>query len=481
MNIFLRILIFVFIIGNTHSIDGQTLISATLKGSRTKQQITNLFALPIIKNGAKFYKVLYTSVDAKGDLDTLSGLLAVPDDLTLKYPKLFYQHGTSDCKSCVPSSFGSNGGEEGQLGLLFAGLGFISFLPDNVGMGEGRGFQTYVHAETVETASMDFLNATTTWFSEQGIAANDQLFITGYSQGGYSAMAMHKHIEEDLSASLSVTAAAHLSGPYSLSGVMRDVILSDQEYLYPAYIPNTVLGFKEAYPDIYQNLDEIFKPEYIANIQAYYNGQITLITLNDRLYQALRSNTGQAVGKRMLKDEFVAELVADPNNRINQILKENDVYDWAPKAPTRIFYCKADDQVSYLNSVLANETMIANGAQNLITLDVNSNADHGACFNPAILQTAIFFLGLQQISVSTNEENIANNSHVFPNPVHDVLYLSKLPNYQSIKIYDTNGRLMMIQNTQTESIDISQFPSGVYQILVQSASENILTQRIVKI
>jgi hypothetical protein len=54
----------------------------------------------------------------------------------------------------------------------------------------------------------------------------------------------------------SVTAAAHLSGPYSLSGAMRDLILSETEYSYPAYIPNTVLGFNEAY-GIYNNLSEI--------------------------------------------------------------------------------------------------------------------------------------------------------------------------------------------------------------------------------
>ena len=116
----------------------QELISATYKGMQTKQQIATSFALPLIRNGAKYYHIKYTSKDARGNKDTLSGLMVVPDDLKFEYPRLVYQHGTSDCKQCVPSRYGVSGGEEGQLGLLFAGLGFVAILPDFVGMGDGR-------------------------------------------------------------------------------------------------------------------------------------------------------------------------------------------------------------------------------------------------------------------------------------------------------------------------------------------------------
>lgn len=106
----------------------------------------------------------------------------MPDDLKFTYPKLIYQHGTSDCKKCIPSSYGVNGGEEGQLGLLFAGLGYVSILPDYVGMGEGRGFQTYVHDATTVSATKDMLAACESWTTQNGVFTNDQLFITGYSQ-----------------------------------------------------------------------------------------------------------------------------------------------------------------------------------------------------------------------------------------------------------------------------------------------------------
>lgn len=55
------------------------------KGVQTKQQIATSFALPLIRNGAKYYHIKYTSKDARGNKDTLSGLMVVPDDLKFEY------------------------------------------------------------------------------------------------------------------------------------------------------------------------------------------------------------------------------------------------------------------------------------------------------------------------------------------------------------------------------------------------------------
>ncbi|MBK8079835.1 MAG: prolyl oligopeptidase family serine peptidase [Saprospiraceae bacterium] len=376
-----KVFLFIFIFISGYISDAQELISVTLKGSRTKLQLTQEYSNPFIRNGAKYYSVLYTSPDAKGNKDTLSGLMVIPDDFKFKYPKLIYQHGTSDCKKCVPSFFGSNGADEGEVGLIGCGMGYVTFLPDYVGMGNGRGFQTYVHAATIQSATDNFLKATESWLSENGVSTNSQLFITGYSQGGYASMAYHKYLEDN---GRKVTAAAHLSGPYSLSGVMRNLILSDQAYLYPAYIPNTALGMQESYGNLYNDLSDIFKPEFIPDIQAYYNGTITLTNLNIRIIQKLNSLFGNGIAKNMLQPAFLDQLQTNPESPINKALSENDIYKWAPKAPTKIYYCMADDQVPFMNSVVANDTMKMLGAADLETRNVNTTANHGACFNPAL-------------------------------------------------------------------------------------------------
>lgn len=461
----------------------QHLVSATYKGVKTKAQITTQFSLPFIKYGAKYYKVAYTSTDAKGQPDTLTGLMMVPDDPKFEYPRLVYQHGTSDCKKCVPSYYGSTGGEEGQLGLLFAGLGFVTFLPDYVGMGDGRGFQTYVHNGTIVSASQDMLSACAEWTAQNNVYTNDQLFITGYSQGGYASMALHKALEES-SIPSSVTAAAHLSGPYSLSGVMRDLILIDSAYNYPAYIPNTVLGFNEVYGNLYTDLNDFFKPEYTPDIKKYYDGTISLSTLNSKLIQLLKTNTGASVAGRMIRDDVKNEIISNPIHPANQLLLENDLFNWAPKIPTRIFYCKADDQVPYKNSVVTRDAMLAKGATNLVVTDVNPTANHSGCVNPALTQTVLFFLGLQKLTSSVSDLNHSKGVRIFPNPVRDILNITFSSPYQSIVIFDMQGNEVLRKNIQpsdTYSLDISSFNPGLFIGSLHGGNGEVENFRFVKV
>lgn len=71
-------------------------------------------------------------------------------------------------------------------GLLFAGLGFVAMLPDFVGMGDGRGFQLICPC-----CHHCFCYSKMCWrlqpvgCHKMEVFTNDQLFITGYSQGGY--------------------------------------------------------------------------------------------------------------------------------------------------------------------------------------------------------------------------------------------------------------------------------------------------------
>ncbi len=460
----------------------QNLVTATYKGASTKQQITSTFGIPFIKYGAKYYAVKYTSLDAKGKPDTLSGLMVVPDNLSFEFPRLVYQHGTSDCKTCVPSRYGSNGGEEGQLGLLFAGLGFVTILPDYVGMGDGRGFQTYVHAATTVSASTDMLSACAEWASGNNVFTNDQLFITGYSQGGYASMALHKYLEESQGPS-AVTAAAHLSGPYSLSGVMRDLILGDVPYFYPAYVPNTIMGFNEVGQGLYTNLDEFFKSEYVPDIKKYYDGAISVTALNTKLIQLLQANTGASVGGRMIRDEIKEAIKNNPLHPANLILRENDLYDWSPKVPTRIFYCTADDQVPYLNSIVARDTMLANGATNLVVMDVNPNANHGQCVTPALTNTVLFFLSLQRITSSTKDNNHFNVINIYPNPVSDLLMIDGMNGNEIVIITNGQGQVVCqraVNGSEIANIDLSNVPSGLYLVIIQSGGKTIKAQKVVK-
>ncbi|MCB0636640.1 MAG: hypothetical protein KDC54_08485, partial [Lewinella sp.] len=251
----LQILLLALLLG-AGSLPAQELVSIESKGSRALWQLQLLYG-DFIQYGIDMYKVTYTTPDAFGALDTASGLLVVPileEESAL--PLLVYQHGTVTGPSDVPSNL--QGGWE--LAAITGGMGYASLAPDYLGLGESRGFHPYVHAATEASAGLDMIRAVKSYAPEMDLYLNEQLFLTGYSQGGHASMALHRSLELDHSDEFTVTAASHLSGPYSISGTMRDLILSDEAYGYVAYLPNTILSYHTVY-GLYEGLDAFFKPD----------------------------------------------------------------------------------------------------------------------------------------------------------------------------------------------------------------------------
>lgn len=456
------------------SLAGQDLVSATFLGQKSKAELLAEFNnLPFIQYGAKYYQVTYTTKSVQGAVDTASGLLAVPDDPARIYPRLVYQHGTSGSKQEVPSINVQSGGE-GIVGQLFAGLGYVAFLPDYLGLGNtSKGFHPYVHAASEAWAAMDMLRAGETFLTQNQIATNDQMFITGYSQGGHGAMALHRAMEQDPGEEFEVTVAAPMSGPYSISGVMRDLILKDTVYYYPGYIPNTALSYQTVYGNLFTDLTEVFKPAYASLIQPFYEGQTTLSSLNDQLIAALTDNEGACRPFRMLQPSIVQSILNDPNHPINVALEANDTYDegWLPEAPFRLFYCMGDDQVPFRNSLLAQDSFLAKGVTDFLINDVMPSADHGQCYVPAMTSTLIFFLGYQQIgTVGTDTPSDSWSLVLSPNPASEVLLLNELPKEGWFEILDFNGKLL--RSVQLEagahSLNISDLPEGIFLARLRS-------------
>lgn len=446
----------------------QTLVSATFLGEKTKAELLAEFDnLPFIQFGAKYYQILYTTHSVQGAVDTASGLLAVPSAPNRIYPRLVYQHGTSGSRQDVPSINVLTDGE-GIVGQLFAGLGYVAFLPDYLGLGNtSKGFHPYVHAESEAWAAMDMLRAGEEFLADNQVLVNNQMFITGYSQGGHGAMALHRAMEQDPDAEFVVTAASPMSGPYSVSGVMRDLILTDSVYFYPAYIPNTALSYQTVYGNLFQDLTEIFKPLYADLIQSFYDGQITLSQLNVQLIAALVSNEGSSRPFRMLQPAMVAEIGNNPNHPINLALADNDTYDqgWVPAAPMRLLYCMADDQVPFRNSLVARDSLMAVGAPNFEVIDVLPTADHGACYVPAMTGTLVFFLGFQQIeTVGTQMPEALQNLRIFPNPAKEWVQVSGVSTETRYEIVDFSGRILQSGTLVAgdHSIALRGLSEGVY-------------------
>ena len=454
----------------------QELVSIEFEGQRSQSSLAQEYGF-LIQNGVEFWKVTYTTPDVFNQLDTASGLLVLPvrEDETI-YPLLVYQHGTVDGPQDVPSNLA--GGY--QIAEIFGGLGYVSLAPDYLGAGEARGFHPYVHRESEASAAVDMIRAVRGHAPEIDLLLNDQLFITGYSQGGHASMALHQALELELSDEFTVTAATHLSGPYSISGVMRDVILSDEPYNFVAYLPNTYLSYNYVY-GLYDDIEQVFKPAYVEPIQNFFDGIIGLGNLNNTLIAALTQEFGAPITRNILQDSIIA-ILEDPesDHPMIEALRDNDTYEWAPQQPTRIFYCMADDQVNFRNSVVADSVMQELGAVALSTSDLNPAFDHGQCVEPAVIQSAIFFSSFADWTVDTDEALNSIPLRVFPVPAQDWLQLEGLEDEAFVQIINQQGQVVL-QNTMLQGntrLDLPQLPSGVYLLRVQT-SEGQAVRKIV--
>jgi hypothetical protein len=176
-------------------------------------------------NGAACYKLTYGTQNTTGGLVRASGLVCLPTPVSSNRPVVSYQHGTIFLDSDAPSHLLTS--PDGLIGAVLAGLGFISVLPDYLGFGDSASMlHPYLHAETLSSATVNMNRAARTFFTDPAISAttNGQLFLAGYSEGGYATLATQRVMEQSLSAEFSVTASEPGDGPYDLTGTAAYVV-----------------------------------------------------------------------------------------------------------------------------------------------------------------------------------------------------------------------------------------------------------------
>jgi hypothetical protein len=307
---------------------------------------------------------------------------------------------------------------------------------------------------------------------------NEKLFITGYSQGGHASMALHRDLEKNPVPGFKVAAAAHLSGPYSISTSMLDILLSNREYGNSGYLPHTLLGYNPIYK-LYTNLNQVIKPAYLDIVLRRQKEEIGLGQMNTLLTEALKKEHGKAIPSFIFQDSVVNNIKNNPNHPVRLALKDNDTYDWVPKVPTRILYCKADEQVGYTNALLADSVMRARGAQNIFIKDLNSSFGHGQCVEPALLNSVLFF---KSLSVSTSLFAVNSKTtdlKVYPNPASSYLYFENLPNASKVEWFNLQGQKMgNVTLDSGNELFIGDLSDGVYLFRAISGNE-IFTGKVV--
>ena len=441
---------------------GQNLVSSQFLNDYTSGELFSTFGIPA-RGGIKLYKLQYTTLDAKGLLDTASGLVVIPISNNTSFPLVCHQHGTIDNRERVPSA------ELDHFGELYLGSeGYVVSSADFIGCGDSRGYHPYLDAATEASAGIDLLRAVRIFCDQERVVLDSRLFVTGYSQGGHAAMAAFKALESVHSDEFTVTAAVLMSGPYDITGTTRDFMLNETAYGFPSYLAHTVRGYKEVNNNFYEQLTDIFKPKYAEVIGRFqHQPDFGLSALNDTLISILTKEFGQPISKFMIQDAVIEAFEKrDTNNIFYRTLLNNNLYNWVPKAPTRLYYCEADEQVPYTNAIVADSVMNSLGAKDVSSLSLGRTLNHFGCAIPAYLNASTFFRGFQPVATQPKVEG-NKGIRIAPNPVDQEIFLSStevLSNFvpSTYKILDGVGKIVQTGQLLDNVIGVNDLDAGVY-------------------
>jgi hypothetical protein len=160
-------------------------------------------------------------------------------------------------------------------------------------------------------------------------------------------------------------------------------------------------------------------------------------------------------------------LETNPNHRIRQALEDNTLTDWAPQTPTRLVYCEADEQVIFRNSVIADSIMNELGAADVESVNIDPNANHGGCVDPALNYTIDFFAGFR--ASSTREQDLFSLEYRLQNLAGGIRVMTDELFSGSIQIFNMQGqRIAETKAFQASSVVMPVSASGMYVVELRS-------------
>ena len=351
------------------------------------QDLFRSYGFPVddVQWSVDFYKVVYETVDAFGLPTVASGGVFVPLIEQGSMPTLSYQHHTVLSKEFVPSQDNRYWNDNA---LIFSSSGYLTLMPDYLGLGESPGFHPYLHGESEATSCVDFLRASKAFAVELNLNVNDQLFLTGYSQGGHATMALHRELESQHTDEWRVTASAPMAGPYDTVEFWR-YLLNAPRYPLRSITFYALAAWLRIY-NLGDTLEELLAKPYNQTIIPHLSGESSLFTLE--------STAGLRNSIDALTPEFARGILEDPNHPFMLAAADNSVIDWAPQAAVLLIHCEGDDVVEFRNAEVARDAYIDNGACCVSILDPmpTQSLNHDRCFLPSHFAAKEWFDSLQE-------------------------------------------------------------------------------------
>lgn len=226
------------------------------------------------KCGFELQSIHYRTVGGREEDTSASGALMVPTGsdpaCTGKRPVVMYAHGTTTDRAydlgqwVVPGQAAA--GEGAMIAAMFAAQGYIVVAPNYAGYAQSPlAYHPYLNGTQQARDVVDSLKAARSVLPLSGVSDSGALLLTGYSQGGYVALAAHRELQ---ALGQTVTASAPLSAPSAIS------LLTDYNYLgWPAlgatiFVPLLSTSWQQQFGNVYSNPEEVYESRYAQGIES---------------------------------------------------------------------------------------------------------------------------------------------------------------------------------------------------------------------
>jgi len=313
--------------------------------------------------------VRYTSTDDKGAPIQLTGLLIYPWNIPpfgrVVAPIISVNHGTQLMKKYAPSKWKSASSSDWKnfpemvvADVMAMWYGWIIIMPDYQGMGDDlTENHPYCDRDRLATATADMVEA-----AQKSLACNrnayvkwnGQTFLYGYSEGGFVTMAAARELE---ARNVSLAGVVCMDGPYDLSGTMLDIMLSNNPFPVPYFLPMLMVGYNTMHKSIF-DYNVMLKDPYKTDIPQYTTGFYDETVVNSKMPQ-----------DKILKEIFTPafyDSLKNHNSQAFQTLYSNNAYlGWTPKSKMLLWHCMNDDCVPVGNSVAAINRFTSLGLSNV--------------------------------------------------------------------------------------------------------------------
>lgn len=297
----------------------------------------------------EMYRVAYQTEDFSGEEVTASGLLLLPANRSASFPLISYQHGTLLNDNQAPS-VANLFNNETAIGSLLAGHGFGVAMPDYLGYQRSRDIpHPYEEQSTLGQTSYDMLQASKELIESLEASTTNDLFLVGYSEGGYATMALHRKIETENAFSVSHSFPG--AGAYNKTAFSQAVLERNEELPFMTTYLWVLFTYNNLYPQLQRPWDQMVQAPYVSLFENFDPLSLSLADLAQ-----IPQNP-----QELFLASFIEGIVNGTDTAFMEVLAANDNFDWEATAPISLYHGSADDYVWPLNSSTAFEAMTERG------------------------------------------------------------------------------------------------------------------------